>query len=62
MFIIDISRPACAKAISLSATKNPCLVRKPLAVGSDKSQIFKTGKKKLVVLTTYVLFFLKNVY
>jgi len=46
MFVIDISRPACANAISLSATKNPCLVRKPLAVGSDKSQIFKKGKKK----------------
>lgn len=49
MFNIDISRPACANAISLSATKNPCLVRKPLAVGSDKSQIFKSGKKKVIV-------------
>lgn len=47
MFNIDISRPACANAISLSATKNPCLVKKPLAVGSDKSQIFKKVKKKL---------------
>lgn len=70
MFIIDISRPACANAINLSATKKPCLVRKPLAVGSDKSQIFKTGKKKLCFIFLYyfitggnkILFFHKKVY
>jgi len=39
MFSIDMSRPACANDINLSATKNPDLVRNPWAVGSDKSQI-----------------------
>lgn len=39
MFNIDTSRPACANDINFKATKNPDLVKKPLAVGSEKSQI-----------------------
>lgn len=39
MFDIDMSRPACANDINFNATKNPDFVKKPLAVGSDKSQI-----------------------
>lgn len=39
MFNIEISLPACANDINFNATKNPGLVKKPLAVGSDKSQI-----------------------
>lgn len=44
MFDIDMSRPACANDISLSATKTPDFVKKPVAVGSDKSQILKINK------------------
>lgn len=42
IFNIDMSRPACANDINFNATKNPGLVRKPWAVGSDKSQILKS--------------------
>lgn len=41
MFNIDMSFPACAKDINFNATKSPDLVKKPFAVGSDKSQILK---------------------
>lgn len=54
MFDIDMSRPACANEINLSATKNPDLVKKPWALGSDKSQIFKK-KKKVKIIVDYLV-------
>lgn len=54
-------RPACTSDINLSATKNPDLVRKPLAVGSDKSQICsnkysKISSLKIVIFNLFVFF------
>lgn len=54
MFNIDRSFPACAKDINFNATKSPGLDKKPLAVGSDKSQILKMKKIKISQLNWFI--------
>lgn len=57
MFNIDMSLPACANDINLRATKKPGLLKKPLAAGSDRSQILRHKNKinQLNQLTTQIL-------